>query len=227
VLATLGTDVLGSPFDKLLIIAVLTSSAASCQTTILPTARTSLSMAFKGAAPKRFGNIHPRHLTLSTSTIWMGVLSIVWYVGLTIVSEDILFDSIAALGLMIAFYYGLTGFACPIYYRRELFKSTKNAIMIGVAPLLGALILTWLFIKSCIDLADPENSESGDSWFGFGPPLVIGLGVPAVRGGADVAAAAGQPGVLPPAARGGRPRRQCHLGPDDRPRRAGRAPDGR
>ncbi len=42
----------------------------------------------------------------------MGVLSIVWYVGLTIVSENILFDSIAALGLMIAFYYGLTGFAC-------------------------------------------------------------------------------------------------------------------
>ena len=39
----------------------------------------------------------------------MGVLSIVWYVGLTIISENILFDSIAALGLMIAFYYGITG----------------------------------------------------------------------------------------------------------------------
>ena len=96
--------------------------------------------------------------------------------GLTIVSEDILYDSIAALGLMIAFYYGLTGFACPIYYRRELFKSAKSTIMVGLAPLTGALILAWLFIQSCIDLADPENSESGDSWFGFGPPLVIGLG---------------------------------------------------
>ena len=133
-------------------------------------------MAFKGAAPKRFGNIHPRYLTPSTSTIWMGVLSIAWYVALTIISEDILFDSIAALGLMIAFYYGITGFACPIYYRRELFKSAKSAIMVGLAPLLGALILAWVFIKSCIDLADPENSESGDSWFGLGPPLVIGLG---------------------------------------------------
>jgi amino acid transporter len=158
------------------VIAVLTSAAASTQTTILPTARTSLSMAFKGAAPKRFGNIHPRYLTPSTSTIWMGVLSIAWYVALTIVSEDILFDSIAALGLMIAFYYGLTGLACPIYYRRELFKSARNAIMVGLAPLLGGLILAWVFIKSCIDLADPENSESGDSWFGLGPPLVIGLG---------------------------------------------------
>jgi hypothetical protein len=44
----------------------------------------------------------------------MGALSIVWYVGLTIVSENILFDSIAALGLMIAFYYGMTGFACTV-----------------------------------------------------------------------------------------------------------------
>ena len=39
------TNVFGSPLDKLLIIAVLTSAAASTQTTILPTARTTLSMA--------------------------------------------------------------------------------------------------------------------------------------------------------------------------------------
>ena len=39
----------------------------------------------------------------------------------------------------------------------------------GLAPLLGGLILAWVFVKSCIDLANPENSESGDSWFGLGP----------------------------------------------------------
>ncbi len=81
-----------------------------------------------------FGFIHPRYLTPSTSTIWMGALSIAWYVGLTIVSEKILFDSIAALGLMIAFYYGLTGFACAIYYRRELFKNAKTFLFMGLAP---------------------------------------------------------------------------------------------
>ena len=77
---------------------------------------------------------------------------------------------------MIAFYYGITGFACPIYYRRELFKSAKSAILVGLAPLLGGLILAWVFVTSCIDLANPENSESGDSWFGLGPPLVFGVG---------------------------------------------------
>jgi hypothetical protein len=106
----------------------------------------------------------------------MGVLSIVWYVGLTIVSENILFDSIAALGLMIAFYYGLTGFACVVYYRRELFNSARNFVMIGVLPLLGGLMLFGILVKSCIDLSKPENSESGKSWLGLGPPLVIGIG---------------------------------------------------
>jgi amino acid transporter len=176
VLSALGTEVFGTPWDKILIIAVLTSAAASTQTTILPTARTSLSMARARALPARLGEIHPRYLTPHVATILMGALSIAWYVALTIVSENILFDSIAALGLMIAFYYGLTGYACTWYYRHELLKGVKSFVLIGVAPLLGGVILTYVFVQSCIDLSKPENSESGDSWLGLGPPLVIGLG---------------------------------------------------
>jgi amino acid transporter len=176
VLSALGTEVFGSPLDKILIIAVLTSAAASTQTTILPTARTSLSMARVKAFPSKFGDIHPRYLTPWFSTVMMGALSIAWYVGLTIASENILYDAIAALGLMIAFYYGLTGFACVIYYRRELLKSAKNFFFIGICPMIGGTILTFLLVRSIIDLSDPANSESGDSWFGLGPPLVIGVG---------------------------------------------------
>ena len=105
----------------------------------------------------------------------MGGLSIVWYVGLTLVSEDILFDSLAALGLMISFYIGITGFACTIYYRRELFRSVKNFFFVGVGPTLGGVILFYLLVKNGIELADPANSESGNSWFGLGPPLVIAV----------------------------------------------------
>ena len=134
VLSPLGTEVFGSPLDKLLIIAVLTSAAASTQTTILPTARTTLSMARANALPESLGKVHPRFLTPHISTILMGTLSIVWYVGLTLFSEDILFDSLAALGLMISFYIGITGFACTIYYRRELLRSVKNFFFIGLGP---------------------------------------------------------------------------------------------
>ncbi|HEV7562122.1 MAG TPA: APC family permease [Solirubrobacterales bacterium] len=175
VLSELGTEVFGSPLDKLLIIAVLTSAAASTQTTILPAARTSLSMARAKAMPDSLGKVHPRYLTPAVSTLWMGGLSILWYVGLTLVSEDILFDSLAALGLMISFYIGISGFACAIYYRRELTKSVKNFFFVGVGPTLGGAILFYLLIKNAIELADPANSESGNSWGGIGPPLVIAV----------------------------------------------------
>jgi amino acid transporter len=173
VLSSLGKEVFGTPLDKILIIAVLSSAAASTQTTILPTARTTLSMARANAMPKSLGKVHPRFLTPHISTVLMGVASIVWYVGLTLVSEDILFDSLAALGLMISFYIGLTGFACTIYYRREIFRSVKNFFFVGLGPLVGGLILFYLLIKNGIELSDPANSESGNSWLGVGPPLLI------------------------------------------------------
>ena len=59
---------------------VLTSAAASTQTTILPTARTSLAMAAYKAIPKAFAKIHPRYLTPSVSTLAMGGVSIGLYV---------------------------------------------------------------------------------------------------------------------------------------------------
>jgi amino acid transporter len=174
VFAPIGKAVLGSGLDKLLIIAVLTSASASTQTTILPTARTALSMARARAIPKAFGDIHPEHLSPSVATLAMGGVSIVWYVVLTIISQNFLTDSILALGLGIAFYYGLTGVACVVYYRREIFKSAKNFLFIGLLPATGATVLAALFIKSCFDLG---KKDAGDTViFGVGGPLVIGLG---------------------------------------------------
>ncbi len=69
----------GTTMSHLLILMVLTSAAASTQTTILPTARTSLSMAVYRALPRAFARIHPRHLTPSVSTVAFGVVSIVLY----------------------------------------------------------------------------------------------------------------------------------------------------
>jgi amino acid transporter len=171
VLSKAGADVFGSPVDKLLIIAVLTSAAASTQTTILPTARTSLSMAAVRALPRVFERVHPRYQTPDVSTIVMGAVSVVWYVGLTLASEDILSDSIKALGLMIAFYYGLTGFVCAIYYRHELFSSVKAFLAAGLLPFLGGATLTYVFVRSVSDLAQP----GGRDILGVGPPLAIAI----------------------------------------------------
>jgi amino acid transporter len=171
--AVFGDSSIGKIFEILLLISVLTSASASTQTTILPTARTSLSMGAFAALPRRFAKIHPRYLTPTESTVWMGIVSIVFYVGLTLVSENVLADSIAAVGLMIAFYYGLTGFACVWYFRRTL-TSPRNILMRGVLPGLGALVLLGAFIEASIQYAAPDYGKT--KIFGIGGVFVLGIG---------------------------------------------------
>jgi amino acid transporter len=144
--AVFGSSGAGSVFYHLLILMVLSSAAASTQTTILPTARTTLSMAAYKALPASFAKIHPRFLTPSVSTVVMGAVSIGFYAAVNFVSNatGVFGDAVTALGLYIAFYYGLTGFACIWYYRRNLRSSARNLWMQGIFPLAGALILWFL-----------------------------------------------------------------------------------
>jgi amino acid transporter len=176
IFAVLGEDVLGSPWDKLVILAIATSAIASTQTTIIPSSRTSFSMGRQSALPRIFAAVHPRFRTPWFSTAVIAGLAIAWYVPLNILSENALYDTVTALALMIAFYYALTGVACVVYYRRELTKSVKNFLFIGVGPLVGAAILGYLFVKASIDFADVENSYTGQELLGMGVPFVLGAG---------------------------------------------------
>jgi amino acid transporter len=132
-------------------------------------------MARAGALPKKFAEIHPRYLTPSFATLAMGAISIVYYVGLTFLpSTDILNDSVTATAFGIAFYYSLTGFACVIFYRRELGKSLRNFFFIGVVPALGGMIMLALFILAFQSYRQPDQDNT--AIFGLGPPLVLGVG---------------------------------------------------
>ncbi len=177
VINALGSNVFGSPWDKLLIIAVLTSASASTQTTILPTARTTLSMAKWGAIPPVIGKIHPRYLTPTVSTLGMGVLSAIWTVFLIKVdtSGNVLNDSITALGFSVCFYYGFTGLACGWYFRRELFKSVRGFILAGLVPVLGGLMMGFIFVKAWIAESSSSYNYSAPV-LGIQMPILIGIG---------------------------------------------------
>jgi amino acid transporter len=178
VLSALGGHVFGGGIlDKLLLFSVLTSASASTQTTILPTARTTISMASWGALPRAFGRVHPRYLTPSFSTLMMGGVSIVWTVALLLSSSPshILGDSITGLGFAILFYYGFTGLACVIYFRRELFKSVRRAIFVGLVPLAGFGGMAYVFVKSFVTVSKPGYNYS-PPLFGIQLPIVIGIG---------------------------------------------------
>jgi hypothetical protein len=105
----------------------------------------------------------------------MGAVSLVWTLFIINVSQNVLGDSITGLGFQICFYYGLTGFACAIFYRKELFKSAKNFLMVGVVPFLGGLMLLGIFIKAVIDYSDPVANYSGD-FLGIGTSVAVGVG---------------------------------------------------
>jgi amino acid transporter len=150
VLSVLGTSIFGTSgfanvLSHLLVLMVLSSAAASTQTTILPTARTTLSMAVYKAIPSAFAKIHKKYLTPTVSTLAMGGVSIVLYVVMNYVTsgDTVIQDSVSALGIMIAFYYGLTGFTCVWYYRATLTESARSLWIRGIIPFLGGVIL-WL-----------------------------------------------------------------------------------
>ena len=140
--AIFGGGALGTFMSRLLILMVLSSAAASTQTTILPTARTTLSMAAYKAIPDAFSKIHPRYLTPTVSTIVMGVISILLYIPMNYISGgNVIGDAVTSIGLYIAFYYGLTAFSAVWYYRATLTSSARSLWMRGILPGLGGLIM--------------------------------------------------------------------------------------
>jgi amino acid transporter len=175
VLNALGKGVLGSGLDKLLIITVLTSASASTQTTILPTARTTLSMAHWKAVTTLLSRVHKRYLTPTVSTLGFGLLSIIITIPLLLLSESVLEDSITAIGFPICFYYGFTGVACPIYYRHEMTKSARSFLLLGAGPLVGGLMLWGVGLKAMIYYGHTENVSSKPI-LGITLPLWMGIG---------------------------------------------------
>src|SRR5271156_1120894 len=174
--AIFGGSGIGTFFARLLILMVLTSASASTQTTILPTARTTLSMATYRAIPKSFARMHPRYLTPTVSTIVMGVLSALLYLWFNFVSGGfIISDAVTAIGLYIAFYYGLTGFACTWYYRKTLLSSQRNLWMQGILPTLGGLLMYGAGGWSIWADWDVASDNSYTSWLmPFWPHWYIG-----------------------------------------------------
>ena len=174
VLGAMSTLVLGTTAGKLLILCVLTSAAASTQTTIMPTARAALAMAAHRALPARFAQMHPRYLTPTVATLAMGAVSAAFFVLLTLTSKNVLADSASSVGLLIAFYYGLTGFACAWFFRRELLASPRDLLFKGVLPVLGGLALLGAFVLSIKSYSPAASSST--SFAGIGGIFLIGAG---------------------------------------------------
>src|SRR5699024_9423525 len=98
--------------------------------------------------------------------------AIIFYVVMRLLSENALWDTITALGLMVCFYYGITGLACIWYFRRTLFTSARTFFFRFLFPLIGGVTLLVIFVTPAIDSLSPYYG-SGSSFFGVGFVFVL------------------------------------------------------
>ncbi|PFG42869.1 amino acid/polyamine/organocation transporter (APC superfamily) [Isoptericola jiangsuensis] len=174
VFAALAGPVMG-PTAILMSLAVLSSSAASLQSTIVSPARTMLAMGHYGALSPKYARITPRFQSPGYATVASAVIASVFYAVMRVVSEDVLWDTITALGIMVCFYYGATALACVWYFRSEA-RDPRALLTKIVAPGVGGVLLLVFFVQTSIDSMDPEYG-SGSHIGGVGLVFVLGVGV--------------------------------------------------
>lgn len=168
------------PLSVLILIAVCLSALASTQTTMVPGSRVVLSMARRGALPAALGLTHPRFKSPWVSLVVLGGIATTWYVLVSAISENAMLDTLSSLGILIAFYYSLTGIACAIYFRKHITESLKGFLMVGLGPILGSIGLAFMLVVGIRSVSDPSKSATGSPWLGLAPPLTIAIVIMAI-----------------------------------------------
>jgi amino acid transporter len=138
-------QVVGSfqPVAYLMILAVLSSTVAVVQTTLLPSSRLTFSMARDGVFPRAFAVVHRKWLTPWVGTLLSSLLALV-VILLTLFLDSvntILGNLILDIGVLVALYYGITGIACAWAFRKVVFRSVRMFLFAGLLPTVGGLFL--------------------------------------------------------------------------------------
>jgi amino acid transporter len=153
-LTTLGNTVWPGTGGKILVIAVVLSTVATLETTLIQVTRSLFAMGRDKTIPAVFGRSHTRWQTPWVAIVVVVVVSL----GLFVASNSlgsvttIMDDAVAAIGLQIAVYYALAGIAVVVAYRKLVLKSVSNAIFVGLWPLAGAVFMGFLFVENCMNL---------------------------------------------------------------------------
>ncbi|MGW6534309.1 APC family permease [Streptomyces sp. NPDC055051] len=155
VLAVLGQEIWPGVGGKLLVVAVILSTVATLETTLLQVTRSLFAMGRDRTLPAALGRVHHRWNTPWVAVAAVGAAALVLFVAAASAGsvQRILRDAVSAIGLQIAFYYGLAGIAAAVAYKSLLLRSAKNLLLGGVWPLLGSAFMLWVFVESLGELS--------------------------------------------------------------------------
>jgi len=133
-------------------IALILSSVATLETTMLQFSRTLFAMGRDRAMPSAFGVVQEKTLTPVRTMYLLLVLGLVMiFVSSFLPSiAAILTDSVSAIAVQVCYYYGLAGLVCAWVYRDSARQSVGTFVLYVVFPLLSALSLFALGIYAFI-----------------------------------------------------------------------------
>lgn len=165
-------------------LAMLLSTVACLQSSVIGGARLTMAMGRNGVLGASWARLHPKHRTPATSTYRTVAISLVLAVAGTALGKltDVIMATVTAVGILVSFGYGITGLACVLIFRRELFASARNFVTMAVLPgLAGAALLllggymvqqNWTAVDSLA--FDAENGR----FLVVVPMAIIALGLP-------------------------------------------------
>lgn len=133
-LVALANAVLPRPWGDLAIMVVIISAVGALETSLVSASRTVYSMGRDEVLDRRLGALNPRFLTPWNATIAIGLVSMLLF-GLAATStsvNQILSESINAIGVEVAIFYGLSAVACAAHYR-WLWPIAPALFVFGVA----------------------------------------------------------------------------------------------
>ncbi|WP_052226314.1 APC family permease [Microbacterium mangrovi] len=172
----LGQAIIPGIGGKILILAVMLSTVATLETTLIQVTRSLFAMGRDRTLPKAFGRTHAKWKTPAFATLVVTGVSLVLFIGSNFLGSvgTIMGAAINSIGFQIAFYYALAGTAVVVAYRKHIFKSVKNFIFIGLWPAIGAIFMAVLFVLSIPNQF--KSNDPGTAWL----ILAIGVGTIAI-----------------------------------------------
>ena len=124
-------------------LALILSSVATLETTMLQFSRTLFAMGRDRALPTAFGVVQEKTLTpVRTMYLLLGLGLILIFVSSFMPSiATILGDSVSAIAVQVCYYYGLAGLVCAWSYRDSYQESMATFLGYAIFPLLSAVAL--------------------------------------------------------------------------------------
>ncbi|HEX9521076.1 MAG TPA: APC family permease [Streptosporangiaceae bacterium] len=140
----------GAGWSKVMALSLALSVIAATLTNIVLTSRIIYGMASYRALPGFLATVSRRFSTPISASIIVGLLliALTWVYLLANSVANAFTAVIDVSGLLFGSFYILTAFATVVYYRRRVFTTVRDAMMLGILPAGAAVFLGWIIFKS-------------------------------------------------------------------------------